>query len=358
MTEFWKDKRVLVTGHTGFKGSWLSLMLMQLGAQVTGFSLAPPSSPNLFSLVDLSRDMNSIIGDIRDFSSLQDTFMQARPQVVFHLAAQPLVLEGYQNPLYTYHTNVMGTANLLECIRLSDTVRSVVNITTDKVYQNMEWERSYIEKDTLNGNDPYSNSKSCSELITHCYRQSYLAKTEVAVSTARAGNVIGGGDFAPNRILPDCIRATLNGQTIQVRNPKSIRPYQHVLDPLNAYLLIAQRQWEQPSLSTCYNVGPNDVDCLTTGDLVNLFVKAWGNGANWKVHSEENAPHEATLLSLDCAKIKNSLGWYPVWQAKTAVCQTVEWTKAWQAGTNPRQICLHQIQNFTKQRRQENELIF
>ena len=301
--DFYRGKRVFVTGHTGFKGSWLCRILVNAGAIVTGYSLEPPTEPNLFSLAGLEGRMTSIIGDIRDMDKLLDAFNEAQPEIVFHLAAQPIVRDSYKMPRYTYETNVMGTVNVLECCRISDTVKSVLNVTTDKVYLNNEWAWGYRENEPLDGYDPYSNSKSCSELVTHSYKRSFF-DGKIAVSTARAGNVIGGGDFSNDRIIPDCVRAVKDGRVIGVRNPYSTRPYQHVLEPLFAYMMIAERQFEEMSYAGYYNVGPDDCDCVTTGELVDLFCKKWGEGAKWENRAEENAPHEANFLKLDCSKLK------------------------------------------------------
>lgn len=327
--EFYRGKRVFVTGHTGFKGTWLCRILAGAGAVVTGYSLEPPTTPNLFSLAGLEGKMTSVIGDIRDLESLKRAFDNARPEIVFHLAAQPLVRDSYKDPRYTYETNVMGTVNLLECVRLSDCVRSVLNVTTDKVYHNNEWCWGYREDEPLDGFDPYSNSKSCSELVTHSYINSFFADGKVAVSTARAGNVLGGGDFARDRIIPDCVRAVRAGRAIGVRNPRSTRPYQHVLEPLFAYLMIAQRQYEDSKYAGFYNVGPDDCDCVTTGELVELFCKCWGEGAAWENQAEENAPHEANFLKLDCSKIKNVFGWAPRWHMAEAMEKICRWTKVY-----------------------------
>ncbi len=328
MLEFWKGKRVFVTGHTGFKGAWLCEILANSGAVVTGYSLEPPTDPSLFEIAKIGEKINSIIGDIRDHNSLKKAFDNAQPEVVLHLAAQPIVRESYKNPAYTYETNVMGTVNILECVRNSDRVRSFLNVTTDKVYLNREWSWGYRENEELDGFDPYSNSKSCSELVTHSYKNSFFADGKVAISTARAGNVIGGGDFAADRIIPDCVRAMRNNSEIIVRNPYSTRPYQHVLEPLFAYLMIAEKQYDNAELSGWYNVGPDECDCVTTGELVDLFCKFW-DGAKWKNIAEENAPHEANFLKLDCSKIKSAFGWRPRWHIAEAVEKTVEWSKAY-----------------------------
>ncbi len=325
---FYKGKKVFVTGHTGFKGSWLTAILVKAGAEVTGYSLTPPTNPNLFSISGVENKINSVIGDVRDFDSIKKAFDECDPEIVFHLAAQPIVITSYEQPKYTYETNVMGTVNILECVRLSKNVKSVLNVTTDKVYKNNEWCWGYRENEPLDGYDPYSNSKSCSELVTHSYKSSFFDSMGIAVSTARAGNVIGGGDFADNRIIPDCVRAAVKGEDIIVRNPNSTRPYQHVLEPLNAYLMIAERQYEDKSLQGYYNVGPNDSDCLTTGELATIFCESWGNGQTFKC-LKKDGPHEANFLKLDCSLLKTTFGWSPVWSAKLAVKKTVEWTKVW-----------------------------
>lgn len=332
--EFYRGKRVFVTGHTGFKGSWLCRMLVNAGAQVTGYALDPPTDPNLFSLAGLAGRMHSVIGDIRDYAALKAAFDAARPQIVLHLAAQPIVRDSYKDPRYTYETNVMGTVNLLECVRNAAGAppRSVVNITTDKVYQNNEWCWGYRETEPLDGYDPYSNSKSCSELVTHSYKSSFLDGMGVAVSTARAGNVIGGGDFANDRILPDCLRAVAADRAIGVRNPHSTRPYQHVLEPLAAYLMIARAQYDDAGYAGYYNVGPDDCDCMTTGDLVELFCRTWGDGARWENQAEPDAPHEANFLKLDCSKLKATFGWRPRWHMEDCMRRTCDFGKVWLAG--------------------------
>lgn len=278
MLEFYKNKCVLVTGHTGFKGTWLCKILTMAGAKVVGYALEPPTDPSLFVQCGMEKDMISVIGDIRDFDRLSAVFEKHRPDVVFHLAAQPIVRESYRTPRYTFETNVMGTVNVLECIRQTGCVRSFVNVTTDKVYRNNEWAWGYRETDTLCGFDPYSNSKSCSELVTSSYRNAYFTDGNIAVSTARAGNVIGGGDYAVDRLIPDCVRAALKCEPIILRNPLSVRPFQHVLEPLFAYLLIAEKQFYDASLADCYNVGPGESDCLSSGELADLFCREWGDG--------------------------------------------------------------------------------
>ncbi len=348
--EFFKGKRVFLTGHTGFKGSWLCRILVQAGAELTGYSTEAPTDPDLFSMAGVEGRMTSVIGDIRDFGALKAAFDKAEPEIVLHLAAQPIVRDSYKDPVYTYETNVMGTVNILECVRTAaKPPRSVLNVTTDKVYKNNEWAWGYRENEPLDGYDPYSNSKSCSELVTHSYKVSFLDEMGVAVSTARAGNVIGGGDFANDRIIPDCVRAAQNGDDIIVRNPHSTRPYQHVLEPLYAYLMIAQRQYEDPSFADYYNVGPDDCDCVTTGDLVDMFCRSYGEGMKW-VNKSVGGPHEANFLKLDCSKLKATFGWKPRWNVDTAVERTVEWTKAYFAGEDVCVVMDKQIKEFFENR--------
>jgi len=342
---FFNGKNILVTGHTGFKGAWLCRILIGAGAKVTGYSLLPPTTPNLFEVCGIEKEMDSNIGDIRDIKHLQSVFNTAEPEIVLHLAAQPIVRESYQKPVYTYETNVMGTVNILECIRNSGSVRSFLNVTTDKVYKNNEWEWGYRENEPLDGFDPYSNSKSCSELVTHSYKSSFFADGSVAVSTARAGNVIGGGDFANDRIIPDCVRAAMREETIIVRNPHSIRPYQHVLEPLAAYLMIAKAQYEDAAKSGWYNVGPDDCDCVTTGELVDLFCEFWGEGLTWE-DRYVGGPHEARFLKLDCSKLKSVFRWQPRWNIRMAVEKTAEWTKAYQINGDIKQCMDNQIDAF------------
>ena len=330
---FFRDKRVLVTGHTGFKGTWLCRMLINAGAIVTGYSLQPPTNPSLFELARLEDRMTSVIADVRDLDKMKDVFEQAQPEIVLHLAAQPIVRDSYKDPHYTYETNVMGTVNLMECVRLNRCVRSVLNVTTDKVYHNNEWCWGYREDEPLDGFDPYSNSKSCSELVTHSYINRFFQWPDApAVSTARAGNVIGGGDFANDRIIPDCVRAMQAGQTIGVRNPYSTRPYQHVLEPLAMYLTIVQKQYEDKKYAGFYNVGPDDCDCVTTGELVELFCRCWGDGARWENKAEANAPHEANFLKLDCSKVKTVFGWKPRWHIAECMDMVCRFSKVWLSG--------------------------
>ena len=349
MLDFYKGKRVLVTGHTGFKGAWICRVLQILEADVTGYALKPPTEPNLFNLANIADGMTSIEGDIRDLEHLDKVFKEVKPEIVIHMAAQPLVRESYDNPVYTYDVNVMGTVNVLECIRKTDSVKSVINVTTDKVYLNKEWNWGYRENEELNGYDPYSNSKSCSELVTSSYINSFFKDRDIAVSTCRAGNVIGGGDFAADRIIPDCVRAAVKGEKIIVRNPFSIRPYQHVLEPVTVYLVLAQRQYEDKSLGSSYNIGPDDVDCLTTGSLVDMFCDEWskqtGNNITW-LNKHDGGPHEASYLKLDCSKIKHTIDWKPRWHIDQSMEKIIEWYVTYQNNGDLLSIMDKQIKEF------------
>ena len=372
--DFYKGKRVFISGHTGFKGSWLSTILVNAGAKVIGFSSGSKEGQlRLFDLCKIGDEIVHLKGNIQHLQSLLDAFQLYQPEIVFHLAAQPIVRESYRNPVETYMTNVMGTVNSLEAVRQSPSVRSVLNVTTDKVYENREWCWGYRENEPLDGYDPYSNSKSCSELVTHSYIRSFFQcstldssasdkhSVDTAVSTARAGNVIGGGDFAIDRIIPDCVRAASKGESIVIRNPHSIRPYQHVLEPLFAYLSIAARQYEDSSVSGYYNVGPDEADCVETSSLVDLFCKYWNDNNQDNRNDENNknltwtaqmdvGPHEANFLKLDCSKIKAVFGWRPRWNIETAVEKTIEWTKVWlsnRSDSNKVRACMNkQIEEF------------
>lgn len=327
-TVFYKGKRVLVTGATGFKGSWICSVLLQFGADVYGIGLEPNTQPAMFEQLKLENKIKLKIADIRDFEMLKTVFDEFSPDIVIHLAAQPLVIDSYSKPRYTYGVNVMGTVNVCECIRLCSSVRSFVNVTTDKVYENLEQEGySYKETDRLNGYDPYSNSKSCSELVTQSYDQSFLNNNGVSVSTCRAGNVIGGGDYSLNRIIPDCFKYSKTHESIILRNPNSVRPYQHVLEADMFYIMLAMRQYEDNKYAGHYNIGPDDVDCITTGDICSMFCKEWGNNANWTA-IDYNGPHEANFLKLDNSKAKTVLGWAPKWNVEEAIHYAVDWYKA------------------------------
>ncbi len=345
MLDFYNKKKILITGHTGFKGAWLSQILIMAGADVVGYALDTPTEPSIYKLIGLEKNMNSIIGDIRDKEGLLKVYKEEKPEIVFHLAAQPIVRDSYKDPVYTYETNVLGTVNVLEGARLTGCVRSLLNVTTDKVYENKEWDRGYLETDFLDGYDPYSNSKSCSELVTHSYKKSFLDEMDCRTSTARAGNVIGGGDFATDRIIPDCVRAAMAGKDIEVRNPHSIRPYQHVLEPLFVYLMIAKEQYNDKKYMGYYNVGPDDCDCVTTGELVDMFCKCWGDGLSW-VNKSDGGPHEANFLKLDCAKLKKTFGWEPKYHIEDATQKAVEWYKIFALGGDVLNTTKMQIKEF------------
>ncbi len=350
--DFYKGKKVLITGHTGFKGTWMCAVLLQAGAEVTGYALKPPTEPSVFDLSGMEHRINSVIGDIRDLEHLKQVFEEVKPEIVIHMAAQPIVRESYKNPVETYEINVMGTVNILECVRLNHCVKSFLNVTTDKVYLNKEWEWGYRENEELNGYDPYSNSKSCSELVTGSYKNSFFGADQdrnVAISTVRAGNVIGGGDFAADRIIPDCIRAAVEGRDIIVRNPYSTRPYQHVLEPVMVYLMIAAKQYEDITYAGSYNVGPDDTECLTTGELVTLFCTKWnratGERITWK-NEYDGGPHEANFLKLDCSKLKGRFHWSPVWTIETAMDKIIEWTKVYMEKGDLYHTMLNQIRTY------------
>ncbi|MBR6665225.1 MAG: CDP-glucose 4,6-dehydratase [Lachnospiraceae bacterium] len=350
LKEFYKGKKVLITGHTGFKGAWMCSVLHRLGAEVIGYAMEPPTNPSLYDLSCVDSYITSVIGDIRDLDKLQSVFNEYQPEIVIHMAAQPIVRESYKNPVYTYDVNVMGTVNVLECVRNCKSVKSFLNVTTDKVYKNREWEWGYRENEELNGFEPYSNSKSCSELVTESYKNSFFADGKVAVSTARAGNVIGGGDFAVDRIIPDCMRAVISGKDIVVRNPHSVRPYQHVLEPVFAYLLIAKEQYEEIVKAGNYNIGPDEVSCVTTGEIVGTFCRKWNASTQseifWRIEGD-GGPHEANFLKLDCSKMKQQFGWRPVWNYEQAIEKTVEWVKTYISGGDIALIMREQIEEYT-----------
>ena len=344
MTDFYRGKKVLITGHTGFKGTWLTKILLDMGAEVLGYSRCSEKDPSLFELSGVEKQIIHVKGDVCDYRQLQETFRSFQPEVVLHLAAQPIVRESYIDPRGTYETNIMGTVNVLEAVRNTESIKSVVIVTTDKVYQNKEWVWGYRENEALDGFDPYSNSKSCAELVTASYKRSFSSLPPI--STARAGNVIGGGDFAKDRVIPDCVRAAQRGEPILIRNPYSIRPYQHVLEPLFAYLLIAEKQQENPTISGAYNIGPDENDCVTTEKIVKLFCQNWGDGAAWYVAREQKTLHEANNLKLDCSRMKSVFGWKPKWHIEKCMEQTVRFSKIWLNGGNVKQEMVEQIQRY------------
>lgn len=353
---FWRNKTVLITGHTGFKGSWLSLWLHHLGAEVTGYALHPPTSLNLFQLCKLEQSVSSIIADIRDKQQLAQTIAAVDPEIIFHMAAQPLVRESYRNPVETYEINVMGTIHVLEAVRLAankgSRIKAIINITTDKCYENKEWVWGYRETDRLGGYDPYSNSKACSELITSSYRQSFFRAQDyqfhgIGIASARAGNVIGGGDWAEDRLIPDCIRALWNKETIIIRNPKALRPWQHVLEPLSGYLVLAQKLYEfGPPFADGWNFGPNDSDAKSVEWMVQKMCEKWGRSASYVI-AQGQQPHEANYLKLDCSKATTELGWYSRWNIEQAIEKIMEWTAAFMNHEDTREVCLRQIEEYS-----------
>jgi len=345
--KFWKGKKVFITGHTGFKGSWLSFWLWEMGASVTGYALDPPTKPSLFKLLDLKSKIKSVHGDVRDLHYMKKHIKGA--EIVFHLAAQPLVRESYKNPVETYTTNVMGILNLLEAFRGHDTLKAIVNITTDKCYENRERpEAVYRENEPMGGFDPYSNSKACSELVTDSYRKSfYDSGTKIGIATARAGNVIGGGDFAADRLIPDCVRGIMNKEKIIIRNPDSTRPWQHVLEPLSGYLMLAESLCKSPKdFSEGWNFGPKEKDAKSVLDIMKAFCKFWGNDTGYEIKRDPNAPHEAGYLKLDSSKARKSLSWTPRWNSVTAVRKTVEWYKVYLEKGNLSEITSKQIEEY------------
>lgn len=342
--DFYKGKKVFITGHTGFKGSWLCIILKYLQAEIIGYSLNPPTNPNLFNIAKVYENITSIDGDVRDLKKLKKSFELYNPDIVLHLAAQPIVSEGYKNPVNTYETNINGTLNILECCRIFNNVKSVINVTTDKVYRNNEIKKVFREEDVLDGFDPYSNSKSCSELITHCYKKSFFSESDISVSTVRAGNVIGGGDFAKNRIIPDCIRAVENNAKIEIRNPNSVRPFQHVLEALTAYLMIAYKQYKNKNIAGEFNVGPEESNCVTCAEIADIFCELWGK-ADWK-NINKNEFKEAEFLKLDCSKIKKEIGWKPVWNIRNTLKKTIEWEKAYLNKKDIQKLMIEQIKEY------------
>lgn len=350
--QFWHNKRVFLTGHTGFKGSWLCLWLHHLGVNLTGYALEPPTKPSLFELANIDKLMNSTIGDIRDIEDLSKTMVAADPEIVIHMAAQPLVRESYNNPSETYAINVMGTVNLFEAVRCCKNVKAVINVTTDKCYENKEWIWGYRENEALGGYDPYSNSKACSELVTASYRDSFFnpkdyATHGVGIASVRAGNVIGGGDWADDRLVPDIVRTILKGDKVSLRNPHAIRPWQYVLEPLSGYLMLAQRLYENGvEFSEAWNFGPNESDAKTVEWIVKRFSNQWGTSFEFNQDTGHN-PHEANYLKLDSAKARNRLQWYPKWNIEQAIDRIVEWYKIYtRDGGDTRTICLQQIEDY------------
>ena len=343
---FWAGKRVFLTGHTGFKGSWMSLWLQQMGADLTGFALAPPTSPALFDVANVAVGMTSIIGDIRDREVLEAALVAADPEIVIHMAAQPLVRASYEDPVGTYATNVMGTVHLLEAVRKAPSVRAVCVVTTDKCYENREWVWGYREDEAMGGYDPYSNSKGCSELVTSAYRRSFFSGVgKPAVASARAGNVIGGGDWAADRLIPDILRAVADGNSVLIRNPLATRPWQHVLEPVSGYLVLCQALWGNPALADAWNFGPRDEDAQPVQWIVERMCARWGNGADWTL-DESIQPHEANYLKLDISKARFGLGWQPRWSLSEALERIVAWHRAWLLGVDMHAYSLQELERF------------
>lgn len=347
-SEFWRNKRVLMTGHTGFKGSWLSLWLQAMGADLRGIALAPPSTPSLFEVADVALGMDHHIADIRDYEKLNNLVADFKPEILIHMAAQPLVRLSYQQPIETYATNVMGTVHVLEAARHSGSVKAIVNITTDKCYENKEWAWGYREDEPMGGHDPYSNSKGCAELVSSAYRKSFLKQAGIALATVRAGNVIGGGDWALDRLVPDILRALEQQEPVLIRNPHATRPWQHVLEPLSGYLLLAERLYQHGQTDAeGWNFGPKDEDAQPVQWIVERLCEAWGGDAKWALQPGDH-PHEANYLKLDISKAKQRLHWAPRWPLQTALLKITDWHKSWLAGDNMRAVCLHQISEYSQ----------
>ncbi len=350
---FYSGRKVFVTGHTGFKGAWLCMWLHALGAKVTGYALDPPTDPSLFELCGVGKLVKNVIADVRDQKTIAKTLCKAKPDIVIHMAAQSLVRDSYKFPVETYATNVMGTVHLLNAVRACGTVRAVVNVTTDKCYENREWLWGYRENEPLGGHDPYSSSKACSELVTAAYRNSFFNPNDysrhgVAVASARAGNVIGGGDWAVDRLVPDCVRALLKNKPVLVRNPRAVRPWQHVLEPLSGYLTLAKRLYEEgPKFGSAWNFGPPEDDAKPVEWIVKQMCTEWGNGARYRVDKGKH-PHEAHYLRLDCTKARTELGWAPRWDLPRAIHGIVEWTKVYREEGNVRGVCLAQINEYER----------
>ncbi len=343
---FWRGKRVLLTGHTGFKGSWLSLWLQSMGVELAGLALAPPTEPNLFGIARVGEGMSSSIGDIRGASTVSRLMTEFRPEIVIHMAAQPLVRYSYREPVETYATNVMGTVHVLEAVRQSGSVRCVVNVTTDKCYENREWDWGYRENEAMGGHDPYSSSKGCAELVTSAYRRSFLQDAGIALASARAGNVIGGGDWAEDRLIPDMLRAFERDSVVVIRSPGATRPWQHVLEPLSGYLVLAERLYsEGPGFAEGWNFGPEDSDARAVSWIVERLARHWGGDVGWKLF-DGPVPHEAHYLKLDTSKARNRLGWRPSWDLETALSMIVSWHREWLSKHDMRSVCLQQIDQY------------
>lgn len=349
--EFWKNKKVLITGHTGFKGSWLTILLNWLGADVYGYSLQPHTNPNFFELAKVDQLVTSTIGDIRDYGFFLKNLKSIKPEIVIHMAAQAIVMKSYKNPRETYEINVLGTVNMLEAVRNVEGIKAVLNVTTDKCYDNKEWHWGYRENEPMGGFDPYSNSKGCSELVTTSFRNSFFNPSEydkhgVALASARAGNVIGGGDWADDRLIPDFIRAIISGEKLKIRNPNSIRPWQHVLEPLSGYLCLCEKLYNEGTrFAEGWNFGPDDNDSKNVEWIAKKLCNIWQNGSGYEIDTNSH-PHEAFYLKLDCSKAKKMLGWYPIWTIETTLQSIVEWNKAWLNNSDMRKVSIEQIEKY------------
>lgn len=345
-TSFWKNKRVFITGHTGFKGSWLTIWLNEMGAIIKGYSLSPNTSPNLFETTSLDKEIDSVFGDINDYKKLKLNIDNFNPEIIFHLAAQPLVRESYMDPIYTYQTNVIGTANILQASRTVNSLKAVVVVTTDKCYENKEWEWGYRENEPMGGHDPYSSSKGCAELITAAFRKSFFSQTKVAVASARAGNVIGGGDWSKDRLIPDIVNSYNRGDKVVIRNPLATRPWQHVIEPLSGYLILAENLYKKgDTFAEAFNFGPKDSDCQSVESVLNQIDKIWQNSPGWRLDENAN-PHEAKYLKLDISKAKHFLDWQPKWDLSEALGRVVEWNKAFKNKANMLEYCINEINSY------------
>ena len=353
-SEFWKDKRVFITGHTGFKGSWLSLWLEIFGAKVYGYALFPPTEPNMFDMVHVDSPMKSTIGDTRDYQSLLNAIKEANPEIVIHMAAQPLVRQSYADPIETYQTNVIGTVNLLEAIRTIGSVKAAINVTSDKCYENREWLWAYRECDSLGGYDPYSSSKACSELVTSAFQRSFFSNEEktVALASARAGNVIGGGDWATDRLIPDCIKAWTAGKAVEIRYPQAIRPWQHVLEPLSGYLILAEKLFcHGKDFAQAWNFGPDETNVKNVEEIITMLADAWGDNAKWKITGNKKQ-HEAGILKLDCSKARKKIHWMPCWGIQKTIEEIAKWYKiCYEKPNNIREFTIKQINQYMEDRK-------
>jgi len=354
--EFWKDKRVFITGHTGFKGAWTVLWLKRMGAVIKGYALEPSTSPSLFGIANVEEGIESQTGDIRDLDTLKKSILEFEPEIVIHMAAQPLVRLSYKDPVGTYETNVMGVVNLLESVRACASIKSVINVTTDKCYENNEWDWGYRENEPMGGHDPYSNSKGCAELVTSAYRKSFFgSESSVSLASCRAGNVIGGGDWSDDRLIPDVLHAFVKGEPVLIRNPFATRPWQHVLEPISGYLTLAEKLYDTDNeFDEGWNFGPRYKDVRTVGGVLDYLVAHWPKSASWQLDSEEQ-PHEAQLLKLDISKAKVKLNWQPLWELDTTLQLIIDWHQSWLNGEDMQTVTLNQIISYENKLQGYNE---